>query len=81
MDEIHLLRLISDGQVHEGKALIVGHSITLVELTMTARNMQNKGWIDLRFNLADPLLRILPLGEAALAAHDAVKKSEIDRQA
>ena len=81
MDEIRLLRLISDGQVHEGKVLIVGHSITLVELTMIARNLQNKGWIDLRFNVADPLLRILPFGQEALAAHDAVKKSEIDRQA
>ena len=34
----------------------------------------------LRFDQADLLSQILPLGERALAAHE-VKKSEIDRQA
>jgi hypothetical protein len=48
---------------------------------MIAQTMSDQGWIDLQLNLGDPLLRILPLGEQALAAHEAVKKSEIDRQA
>jgi hypothetical protein len=81
MNQIDVLRLLTDQQVHPGKELIVGRAITLVELTMIAQTMSDQGWIDLQLNLGDPLLRILPLGEQALAAHEAVKKSEIDRQA
>lgn len=81
MDQMDVLRLLTDRQVHPGSELIVGRSITLVELTMIAQTLSEQGWIDLRLNLGDPLLRIVPLGEQALAAHEAVKKSEIDRQA
>jgi DNA-binding MarR family transcriptional regulator len=76
-----VLRLLSDRQVHEAKEIIAGRSITLVDLTVIAQNLSDQGWIDLRLNQGDPLLRILPLGEQALAAHEAVKKSEIERQA
>jgi DNA-binding MarR family transcriptional regulator len=81
MNQMEILRLISDRQVHEAKELIAGRSITLVELTVIAQNLSDQGLIDLRLNLGEPLLRILPLGEQALAAHEAVKKSEIERQA
>jgi len=80
MDQFEVLRLLSDRQVHAGKEIIAGRSITLVEVTMIAQNLKDQGWIDLRLNLGEPLLRILPLGEQALAAHEAVKKSEIERQ-
>ena len=81
MNRMDLLRLLADRQVHEGKEIIAGRSITLVELTVIAQNLSDEGLIDLRLNRGDPLLRILPLGEQALAAHEAVKKSEIERQA
>jgi DNA-binding MarR family transcriptional regulator len=81
MDQFDVLRLLTDRQVHPVKELIVGRSITAVDLTMIARSLSEQSLIDLRLNLGDPLLRILPLGEQALAAHEAVKKSEIDRQA
>jgi len=81
MNQMEVLRLLSDRQVHEAKDIIAGQSITLVELTMLARDLSDQGLIDLRLNQGDPLLRILPLGEQALAAHEAVKRSEIERQA
>ena len=81
MDQVDVLRLLTDRQVHRARELVAGRSITVVELTMIARTLNEQGWIDLQLNLDDPLLRILPLGEQALAAHEAVKKSEIDRQA
>jgi DNA-binding MarR family transcriptional regulator len=81
MNQMEVLRLLSDRQVHEAKEIIAGRSITLVDLTVIAQNLSDQGWIDLRLNQGDPLLRILPLGEQALAAHEAVKKSEIERQA
>jgi DNA-binding MarR family transcriptional regulator len=81
MNQIEVLRLISDRQVHEAKEIIGGRSITLVELTMLARDLSDQGLIDLQLNQGEPLLRILPLGEQALAAHEAVKRSEIERQA
>ena len=80
MNQMEVLRLISDRQVHEAKEIIGGRSITLVELTMLARDLSDQGLIDLQLNQGDPLLRILPLGEQALAAHEAVKRSEIERQ-
>jgi DNA-binding MarR family transcriptional regulator len=76
MDEMDVLQLISDRQMHEAKEIIAGGSISLVELTMLARSLNAQGWIDLRFNVASPVLRILPLGEQALDAHDAVNRSE-----
>jgi DNA-binding MarR family transcriptional regulator len=80
MNQIEVLRLLSDRQVHEAKEIIGGRSITLVELTMLAQDLSDQGLIDLQLNQGDPLLRILPLGEQALAAHDAVQRSEIERQ-
>ena len=81
MNQMEVLRLLSDRQVHKAKDIIAGQSITLVELTMLARDLSDQGLIDLRLNQGEPLLRILPLGEQALAAHEAVKRSEIERQA
>jgi DNA-binding MarR family transcriptional regulator len=81
MNQMEVLRLLTDRQVHPAREIIVGRAITMVELTMIARALCEQGWIDLQLNQGDPLLRILPLGEQALAAHEAVKKSELDRQA
>jgi hypothetical protein len=80
MDQMDLLQLLNDRQVHRGEDIIAGRSITLVELTVIAQSSYDQGYIDLRLNLGDPLLRILPLGEQALAAHEAVDRSEFDLQ-
>jgi hypothetical protein len=45
---------------------------------MIAQRMKHKGWIEFARDAQEPWLRILPLGEQAVAAHRAMAKSEIE---
>jgi hypothetical protein len=77
-DELEILILLSNGQRHIVDELVEGRNITAIELMMIAQRMKHKGWIEFAREAQEPWLRILPLGEQAVAAHRAVTKSEIE---
>jgi hypothetical protein len=77
-DELEILILLSNGQRHIVDELVEGRNITAIELMMIAQRMKHKGWIEFVREAQEPWLRILPLGEQAVAAHRAVAKSEIE---
>jgi hypothetical protein len=81
MDKIEVLQLLSDGQIHTINQLIEGRAITGVDFMLIAQGMKQVGWVEFEKEPLEPWLKILPVGQQALAAHHAITKAEIESQA
>jgi hypothetical protein len=84
VDKIEVLQRLSDGQTHTINELIEGRAITRVDFMLVAQEMSQVGWVAFEKEPLEPpkpWLKILPVGQQALAAHHTITKAEMESQA